>query len=152
MPRRKPHDCCVVCDRTVAETGGKRLIAASFHQLRICTPDVSLGSLHHPAQTIRLKGDFRDVILVFSGERLWTREVKANVMRIVYEGNRPWFCQRCVCNNLCPDCKAPLTTAPMTDYLEDDGRTVHSPHVMGYIRECPNSICPKLQSRNEERT
>jgi hypothetical protein len=81
------------------------------------------------------------VIVVFSGEHLWTDQVVRRVERTIYEGRRPWVCQRCCHNSLCPKCKSPLTTAPMTDRLDDDGREVHSPHVMGYMRECPNPAC-----------
>lgn len=141
MARRLPYDRCAVCDRTLAETGGKRLVATASHAIRICNLDTPLGSLHHPARTIRLRGDFRDVIVVLSGARLWTHDAIVNVERIVYKGTRPWFCQRCAVSSLCPACETPLTTAPMTDHLEDDGRTVHSPHVAGYVRECPNPAC-----------
>lgn len=90
---------------------------------------------------IRLRDDYRDVIVVFTGEHLWTDHVAGRVERTVYSGERPWFCQKCVHNSLCPRCKSPLTTARGTDRLEDDGRTVHSAYFTGFIRECPNPEC-----------
>jgi hypothetical protein len=141
MPRRRPNDRCAICELTLAETGVRRLVATPSHQLRLCSPRTALGEVHHPTRTIRLRGNLRDVIVVFAGYYQWTDTVVHRVEATVYGGARPWFCQCCGHNSLCPLCKSPLTTAPMADYLDDDGRTVHSPSFTGHRRECPNPEC-----------
>lgn len=141
MSRRRPHERCVVCDKTLEESHGKRLVATHSHAIRVCTPCTSLGELLHPTRTIRLAGDFRDVIVVMSGQQLWTDQVVRRVERACYSEDRPWFCQRCACNSLCPKCGTPLTTVPLTDWLDDDGCVVHSAAFIGQVRECPNPAC-----------
>ncbi len=141
MSRRKPSERCAVCDKTIEETGGVRLVATGFLGLHICTPNVSLGNLKHPTRTIRLRGDYRDVIVVFSGQHLWEDGIVKRVECTVYKGKRPWFCQRCSHNSLCPNCESPLTTTPGADRLEDNGKTIHSAYFAGFIRQCSNSKC-----------
>ena len=141
MSRRVPHECCVLCQRPLDETGGKRLISTPSHAIRIGTPHFPLGSVRHPARTIRLGGNFRDVIVVFSGEHLWTDEMVERVRQTCEAGRRPWFCQRCARCHLCRQCGTPLTTVPGADYLDETGRTVHAPYFTGFVQRCPNPGC-----------
>lgn len=143
MARRLPHANCIVCDRPHVEVGGARLVADGTHCIRVCTPDDRIGNIAAPAKIIRLSGDFRDVIVAMSGGRFWTEAVVDRVRDVCEAGTRPWFCQRCAKRDLCPTCGTPMTAVPMADHMLDDGKTVHSPHVMGYgrSRRCPNSQC-----------
>lgn len=141
MTRRLPFRTCVMCDRTHEECGGRRLTATPSHVVRLCGPATVVGSLHHPARTLRLAGKFRDVIVVMSGQDLWTDAVARRVERACNAGAAPWFCQRCACHSICPLCGSPLTITPMADWIEEGGTIVHSPAFTGHVRECPNPDC-----------
>ena len=151
MARRKPAARCVVCEKTIDEIGGVRLVATHRHSIILCTPDVPLGSIRHPARTIRLTGNHRDVIFSMFGEAIWTDEVVERIVEVGMAGLRPWFCQVCADIHLCRVCGSPLTRVPTSDYLEDNGRSIHSPSVSGYAQSCPNSNCQNFRSQNERR-
>lgn len=146
MAQRKPAERCAVCNSTLEETGGKRLIATPTNVISLCTIQTTLGSVRHSARTIRLTDNYRDVIVVISGEALWTDEVAERIRVVSQEGLRPWFCQRCVDHQICKLCSTPLSRVPVADYLEDDGRTLHASFLTGFAQSCSNSACRSVSS------
>lgn len=144
MARRKPYSRCAVCNRTLEETGGKRLVSTHTFSVSVCNPQTPIGNLRHPARTIRLDGVFRDVIVAMFGPRLWTDESVTHIREAIQEGFRPWFCQRCAERDLCPTCGSPMTTVPGANHMEDDGRVWHQPYFMGMgnAYRCTNGSCP----------
>lgn len=147
MFRRRPYACCVICSKSHEESGGICLVATPSHAIRVCAPGVPLGGVL-TRRTLRLTGDFRDVIVVMSGQQLWTDQVVRRVETACYAGDRPWFCQRCASSSLCPRCGTPLTAAPMTDGMEDDGHVVHSAAFTGFVRQCSNPECDARRIRS----
>jgi len=143
MARRKPAPCCVVCNRTLEETGGKRLVSTPSHTISIGSADTPIGAYKHPSRTLRLEDNYRDVVVAIHGERICTDEIVERVRVACQAGQRPWFCQGCAQRNICKVCGAPLRRVPGADHMEDDGNVVHSAFFAGFgdYRICPNVDC-----------
>lgn len=142
VSRRRPAQRCVICNLTIEESGGKRLIATPRYGISLRTIHARLGSIRHPSRTIRLTGNYRDLIVVISESQLWSDEVVERIRQVTQLGFRAWACQRCVHHQICEQCSSPLVQVPVADYLEDDGRTVHAPFLPGFAQSCPNPDCP----------
>jgi len=151
MARRKPANCCSVCGRSLEEVGGFRLVSTATYGVSVCTPKTPIGAIRHPARSIRLEGDFRDVIVAMFGDELWTNEAINRVREATQSGLRPWFCQRCAGRDLCPVCGTPMTAVPGADHMADDGSVSHMPYFygMGKLRHCPDSDCSSNQKLSD---
>ena len=140
MTNRLPGPVCVMsCGKPLDETGGVRLIWAGSFGVTLRTIQSKLGEFHHPARTIRLEGDHRDVVIVFFGK--WKEDSIERAREVTQEGHRPWFCQRCVWKALCPKCGEPMRPVGGADTLGDDGKIRHAPNFSGIGQRCRDSDC-----------
>lgn len=141
MPQRQPAERCVICNLTIDEIGGKRLISTHRAAITLRTIQTRLESIRHPSRTIRLTDNYRDVIVILSGKSLCADEVAERIREMSQSGYRPWFCQRCVHHQICEACSTPLSRVPVADYLDDDGRKFHASFMSGFIQSCPKPDC-----------
>ena len=143
MTRRMPGQTCVLCERSLEETGGVRLIWAGSFGVSLCTIQNSLREIRHPARTIRLAENHRDVVVVLFGN--WKDNAIERARQVAQSGFRPWFCQRCVHKAICLKCDRPMRPAAV-DMLNDAGRTSHVAVFAGMASKCRNPECDDFAS------
>ena len=90
----------------------------------VCGPEMTLGDLHHPAQTVRLKGTKKQEIFLVTYGADWTDEGRRSALEAALEGFRPWICQKCA-GRTCVSCGAPLEYPIASTLLNDDGAVTH---------------------------
>lgn len=141
MARRLPAKVCAVCGCSIEETQGARLIAARDLGISLCGASTPLAELRHPVRTQPLTDKYRGVILAITGALLWREDIMARIRQAAQNGERPWFCQRCAGTGLCTECGDPLNRAAGCDYVDDEGRILHSPVLAGPACRCANPVC-----------
>ena len=146
MTRRKPAEVCVVCGKTLAETGGQRLVSTYYNNFRQLRPQSEVGNLRFPCKLIRCDGNFRDVILAFLGP-LWTDQIIERVRQTIQSGVRPWFCQRCGEKNICTVCGYPMSRVPGATVLLETGKIGHEPFWAGMQMRCTNKDCASRNTK-----
>jgi hypothetical protein len=139
MTKRMPGPCCVLCDKPLEETGGVRLIWAGSFGVTLRSIQDALGSIKHPARTIRLEAKYRDILVVFFGK--WSDEAIERTKQVAQKGMRPWFCQQCVWKAICPKCGEPMRPVGGADVLGDDGKVRHAFAISGMATRCRNPSC-----------
>lgn len=135
MPRRKPGSQCILCGKDIETVGGHRLVATPHKGIGLWPKFEKLGSIRHPARTVRLEGDHRDLILVAWGDH-WSDEQIDRAVQCGQAGQYPWFCARCVHWNLC-SCGHPMSQAPGCDIINESGRKSHVLFQAGSASKCP---------------
>ena len=135
-----PATACVVCERPIQAIGGRRLVAQPRRGSKVFNEAVTGGFKNFHSCT-RLLQD-RDLHLVIWGEKAFLTEGVINRIKATYlEGRRPWFCQVCGSRS-CHLCGGLLPRPVMSDYLFDDGGTVHCP-CLGADLGCWNPACER---------
>ena len=140
MTTRLPGPTCVMCSRSLDETGGRRIVATNNVGVSLRSIQSRLESIHHPARTIRLEGRWRDVVVVMWGD-VWDGEVAERVRQQAQENFRPWMCQSCIGAAICPRCLACMWPIPGADIVENDGKTKHVFVIAGMATRCRNPDC-----------
>jgi hypothetical protein len=103
---------------------------------------------------IPLEGDFRDLYLVLWG-KVWNHDATTRAVEQAQNGLIPWICQRCV-GEVCDACGATWEYVGACDFLENNGKSVHTPvfpvgkpccRTVGCIRYRPSYPPPDYCSR-----
>jgi hypothetical protein len=117
-------DRCFVCNKTLAEVGGQRIVFTHVIAVRINGNDIEVVGVDCSLEALARAGEqFR-------------------------AGQRPWLCQRCSNVALCHECGEPFPRCPGADVLYDDGSIWHVPFVAGMglrCAKCDGSIEEKSQ-------
>jgi hypothetical protein len=144
VPVLPPSDRCVVCNRSHAQTGGRRLVSQSGRGVLLCVgSDPVLGR-----SRIRIP-EYPDLWLcLYGGEAFLEPPVRERALGQVAAGQRPWFCQRCG-HRLCQKCGSPLRLPMGSDYLTPDGSAVLHVAVFPVNPGCINSQCNEYMPGNE---
>jgi len=141
----KPAKYCIFCGKTIAEIGGRRIIAQNS---RGCTLS------ENPSQSKDRKyiplSEANEAYLVIWGEdRLWTGEAVVRAKDAYLRGERPWFCQICG-SRQCSTCGNPSYIPAGSDVINGDGKIVHYA-MLGADTGCSNPRCKKGQRRKDNR-
>ena len=142
----RPAMTCMVCAQSIQDIGGRRLVAQSARGTNVFDHAMS-GGFENFHSCTRLR-DHRELYLVLWGEGGFLSDEVINRVRATYlEGLRPWFCQVCG-SRLCHVCGEILPRPVMSDYVFDDGGTVHCP-VLGADPGCWNPQCERHRPYNK---
>ena len=142
-----PASSCAICERALAETGGKRLVAGIRFGIRRTTIPETLqqfGARAYPARVLRLTDNYRDVIIWLTGT-MWTDEAASRAASSFQRGEHPWMCQRCAEWWVCAACGAPLDRTPMSSSLYDDGSILHAAHFTAY----GTTVCSECSTKKD---
>jgi len=116
-----PDDRCVICGKTIAEIGGRRIIAQNP---RGCTVESKPrnNSPKMPTYTSYSLSP-SPLYLIVWGEDFWTEAAIERAKIAFLNGNRAWYCQ--ICGERKCFCGAPMNHTAASDYIEDDGHSFH---------------------------
>ncbi len=141
--KRLPSPRCARCDQPLEAIGGRRLTATPVAGATIVTLNTPIRDLpDSAAHVLRLEDRYRDLALVLWGS--WGPEAIARAVEDAQAGLRPWMCQLCT-GRTCPACGSPIRFPLHADLLEDDGESVHSPHIPCNA-VCTNPGCDQFRA------
>ncbi len=146
VPVLPPAHSCMICDRKIEETGGRRLIAQPSRGTTLFDHAIKGGfNNFHSCEKLL---DDRGLFLILWGEKTFlTQKAIKRVRQDYLAGYRPWFCQGCG-YRLCSVCGALLPRPVASDYIYDDGGTVHCP-ILGADPGCWNPQCSKFRNTSK---
>lgn len=138
-----PAESCVICERTLAEVGGRRIIAQKFRSVGVSTTKQGGGNPEFPAKSLELTRDPLVFMVVKGSADMWTQPRIEAAKNTYLSGLRPWFCQNCG-NRTCSSCDAPVNRPPACDILYDDGGSAHA-SILPVDCGCCNPKCKKYR-------
>jgi len=141
----RPAMTCMVCEQTIKDTGGRRLVAQPLRGTNVFEHAMPGGFENFHSCTRLL--NHRELYQVIWGEDWFLSDQVINRVKAIYlEGLRPWFCQACG-SRLCYSCGEILPRPVMSDYVDDDGGIVHCP-CLGADPGCWNPECERHRPYN----
>ena len=137
-----PAPNCMICERTIEEIGGRRMVAQKARGTNVFQHVISEGFENFHSCTRLLEG--RELFLVIWGEAAFLSDNVISRIEAEYlEGRRPWFCQVCG-KRSCHLCGALERRPVMSDYVCDDGYILHCPS-LGADTGCLNPQCTRYK-------
>ena len=135
-----PARTCMVCEKTIQETGGRKMVAQPLRGTNVFDRAITGGFENFHSCTGLLED--RELYLVIWGEEEFlSDDVISRIKADYLEGRRPWFCQVCG-SRLCHLCGEVLPRPVASDYIFDDGGVVHCP-ILGADPGCWNLKCER---------
>jgi len=143
VPVLPPADTCMICDKPIGEIGGRRMIAQRERGTTVLDYAVN-GQFRNFQSCERLLANSELYFVAWGEESIITRAVVQRARADYMAGFHPWFCQVCG-NRLCHLCGALLPRPVASDYIFDDGDTLHCP-ILGADPGCWNPECEKFRN------
>ncbi len=134
---RKPSSHCLLCEKTIDEIGGKRVVAQKTLGTYISATYRGGGDPDFPDLSIKI--DDARYILFCGKKGMWTDELIEKVKEIYFNNEHPWFCQKCA-GKTCHICGEILNNPIGSDVIYDDGCISHVA-VLCYNPGCVNESC-----------
>lgn len=143
-----PSDRCVLCGKTLEETGGRRLVANKLRGICLSNKFKGGGDADYPYQSVKLDDSEVVYLLVWGEKEKWTLEAIARAKSEYLNGRRPWFCQVCG-ERTCSECGAPINLPMGSDVLSDNGCSSHVT-IFPFDPGCINPECKKYREWGKE--
>ena len=118
-----PDDRCCVCEKSLEEVGGRRIIAQHLRGVVLSQKYRGGGNPDYPHKSFKIN-DKPLYLVVWGKPSMWMEKAIQRALRAINEGKTPWFCQICG-NRVCPECGSPLKHPVGSDVLYDDGCSSH---------------------------
>lgn len=135
--KRKPSSHCLLCEKTIDEIGGKRIVVQKTLGTFSSKTYLGGGDPDFPELSIKM-GD--DNFIVLRGKKgMWTDKLIAKVKEIYSNQERPWFCHKCAYKT-CHICGEIMNNPIGSDVIYDDGCISHVA-ALGYNPGCVNDSC-----------
>jgi hypothetical protein len=139
-----PADRCVICQKTLKEVGGQRIIAQQVRGVCLSKKFRGGGDKNFPYKSFKIS-PYPIFLTVWGELSMWNEGAVKRAMDAFSKGKRPWFCQVCG-NRICPECGFPLKMPVGSDVLYDDGSSSHVP-----MLPCnPGCINPNCSTKKEK--
>lgn len=121
-----PDSCCVICGKSIAEVGGRRITAQKFRGIMISNKYLGGGNPAYPYKSCKLNSSSTSPLyLVTWGElSMWSKSSIQRAIEAFHKGKRSWFCQICG-RRVCSTCGAPINHPVLSDVLNNDGSNPH---------------------------
>jgi hypothetical protein len=137
-----PADRCMVCQKTIADVGGRRLVAQPSRGTTITDRYLTGGWKNFRLCIQLLKG--KELYMAFWGEEsIFNYEVIQRAISDYQNGTKPWFCQVCG-KRTCHICGEMLWRPVISDYVFKDGHVVYCP-CLGADPGCWNPKCKRYR-------
>lgn len=141
--KRPPTEACVMCDKTLKEVGGKRLIAQQLRGVALTNKKRGGGNKNSPHKCLELFSDPLIYMDYWGESEKWTDSVILSAKNAYLNGKQPWFCQICG-ERKCSECGSPINYPMGSDILYGDGRSSHAP-IHPFDPGCNNLSCKKYK-------
>ncbi len=138
---RIPAQKCVICQKTIEEVGGRRIVAQSFRGSGISKTYQGGGNKDYPYRSFKIS-DWDNRYLVVWGE-FWTDESIQLALKTIRNGKSPWFCQKCGYRR-CSECGEPINIPAASDVIDDHGNVRHC-MIFPVDLGCINPKCKKYK-------
>jgi len=140
---RLPAERCAICEKSLAEIGGKRIVSQKLRGVCLSDRYQGGGNKDFPRQSFKLYDD-QDIYMQVWGEKeLWTPAAIRRAQDAYLNGMRPWMCQLCG-QRQCSVCGQPINMAVGSDILFDNGCGTHVP-ILPCDPGCVNKECEKYR-------
>lgn len=147
--RLKPAKTCVICNKSLAEVGGWRLVAQHLRGVKLSDKFQGGGNKDYPHQSFKLNETSDKYVVVWGEKSKWTIEAIQRVIDQYNHGFQPWFCQVCG-QRVCSKCGAPINYPMGSDILENSGCKPHVP-ILPINPGCINSVCSEYKDFMSDR-
>ena len=137
-----PAQTCMSCQKPIELIGGQRMIAQSERGTMILAEAIDSG-LDNFRQCTKLFEDRELYFVAWGEESVFSDQVINRAREDFLAGKRPWFCQKCG-KRQCHLCGEPTGRPLGSDYIFDDGHTLHSAN-LGYNPGCINLDCKNFR-------
>lgn len=134
--KRPPSGRCVICEKTLDDVGGSRIVGQRYRGLRL-TPRPSEG--RGPGIFCTAREVETGLYLGVWGE-IWDEPTIQRAIAELREGHHPWYCQSCA-RHLCPRCGAVHALPMGSDVLHECGSIGHQMIVPVGNANCTNPAC-----------
>ncbi len=122
-----PSDTCIVCEKSLDEVGGERIIVQIPRGIVISDTEYVNSKEGCPRQSYKLSVN-QDKYLVVWGEELQTDDVIERAKRKYAKGKQPWFCQVCG-KRTCQECGTLIKFPIGSSLLGDKGNSWRVPNL-----------------------
>lgn len=140
-----PSPFCIICQKTIQEIGGRRIVAQQVRGILISSKPIGGGHRDHHYMSYKLSS-YPLYLVVWGPGTMWSEESIQRATEAFHRGKRSWFCQLCG-NRVCVDCGSPLQHPVGSDVLYDNGCTAHVA-----ILPChPGCVNPQCKNHKEVR-
>ncbi len=143
QPMRLPAERCAICEKTLEETGGMRIVAQKFRGVGLSDKYQGGGNPDYPRQSVSLEDGSGTYLLVWGEKSKWTDAAIERARRAYLAGQRPWMCQRCA-ERKCSQCGSPINYPMGSDVLYDSGCSSHVA-IFPFDPGCCNKNCKKYR-------
>ncbi|MBU1566854.1 MAG: hypothetical protein KJ630_14680 [Proteobacteria bacterium] len=144
-PTFLPDSHCVICQKTIEEIGGRRLVAQQVRGILISNKPIGGGHRDHHYKSHKLS-PYPLYLVVWGPGTIWSGDAIQRATAAFHKGKRSWFCQLCG-NRVCLDCGSPSQMPVGSDVLYENGCTAHVA-----ILPChPGCVNPQCKNHKEVR-
>lgn len=143
-----PDSICVICQKTIEETAGRRIVAQQMRGILISNKPIGGGNRDHHYKSHKLSS-YPLYLVVWGPGTMWSEESIQRATEAFHKGRRSWFCQLCG-NRICPECGYPQNFPLGSQLLYDDGRSYYLA-MLPISPGCINASCINHRRGDHER-
>lgn len=134
--KHPPAANCLICGKSLQETGGSRLIEQSVRGTALINsqPGKEDTSLWMP-----LEDGSDNYVVVWGDGEFASDDVLQRARETYLAGQQPWFCQNCG-HRACPECRQPLLRPVSSEIIDGEGNISYCA-VLGIAPRCANPDC-----------
>ena len=141
-PVPSPASHCVICQKSLDEVGGKRIVAQQLRGVIISKEYRGGGNPDYPYRSFKISPT--PLYLTVWGEMsMWPEDAIQRAVDDFQKGKASWFCQICG-KRACSVCGAPINYPMGSDILNDNGSSSHC-GIMPFNPGCINPRCKNFK-------
>jgi hypothetical protein len=139
----KPAHSCVICNKTLDQIGGRRLVAQQLRGITLSNKYQGGGNKDYSYKSFKFSEDSDDYVVVWGEKSLWEKAAINRAISDYQAGKRPWFCQKCGLRG-CSTCGEPINYPMGSGVIDGNGCYSHCP-IHPIDPGCINKSCSKYK-------